>query len=151
ILLCLVAGAAWWLLRSALEPVAEMTEQAAAWSEHDLDRRFDVPSEPYDELTRLAATLNALLDRLAASLRHERRFSAELSHELRTPLSKVIAEAEVALRRDRSADDYKEALEITLRNAQHVARIVDALVAVAQHEAAAIRGTADAFEIVEQA
>jgi signal transduction histidine kinase len=151
VLLCLVAASAWWLLRSALKPVAEMTEHAAAWSEHNLDRRFEVPEEPYDELTQLAATLNGLLDRLAASLRHERRFSAELSHELRTPLSKVIAEAEVALRRERSATDYKEALEVTLRNAQHVARIVETLVAVAQHEASAIRGTADAFEIVEQA
>lgn len=151
VLLCLVAASAWWLLRAALKPVAEMTEQAAAWSEHDLDGRFDVVDEPYDELTQLAATLNGLLDRLAASLRHERRFSAELSHELRTPLSKLIAEAEVALRRERSTDDYKEALEVTLRNARHVARIVEALVAVAQHEASAVRGTADAYEIVEQA
>jgi signal transduction histidine kinase len=151
VLLCLVAASAWWLLRSALKPVGEMTEQAAAWSEHELDRRFDVVEEPYDELTQLAATLNGLLDRLAASLRHERRFSAELSHELRTPLSKVIAEAEIALRRERSAADYREALEVTLRNAQHLARIVETLVAVAQHDASAIRGTADAYEIVEQA
>jgi signal transduction histidine kinase len=151
ILLCLVAGSAWWLLRSALKPVAEMTEQAAAWSEHDLDRRFEVVEEPYDELTQLAATLNGLLDRLAASLRHERRFSAELSHELRTPLSKVIAEAEIALRRERSTGEYREALGVTLRNAQHLARIVETLVAVAQHEASAVRGTSDAYEIVEQA
>ena len=77
-----------------------MTEQAEAWSEHDLDRRFGL-GEPHDELTRLASTLDRLLDRIAASLRHERRFSAELSHELRTPLAKVTAEAELALRRPR--------------------------------------------------
>ena len=69
-----------------------MTEDAAAWSEHDLDRRFEL-GEPYDELTRLAATLDALLDRLAASMRHEQRFTAELSHELRTPLARISAEA----------------------------------------------------------
>ena len=65
-----------------------MTESAASWSEHDLDRRFDL-GEPYDELTRLAATLDGLLGRIAASLRHEQRFTAELSHELRTPLARV--------------------------------------------------------------
>ena len=65
-----------------------MTEDAASWSEHDLDRRFDL-GEPYDELTRLAATLDGLLERIAASLRHEQRFTAELSHELRTPLARI--------------------------------------------------------------
>src|SRR5437868_11169455 len=68
-----------------------MTRQAADWSEHDLDHRFALGA-PHDELTELAATLDGLLDRLAASLRHERRFSAELSHELRTPLARVLAE-----------------------------------------------------------
>ena len=59
------------------------------WSERDLDRRFGL-GEPHDELTQLAATLDGLLDRLAASLRHEQRFSAELSHELRTPLARLL-------------------------------------------------------------
>ena len=107
--LLIVGAAAAWLLRSALRPVALMTEQAEAWSEHDLDRRFGL-GEPHDELTRLASTLDRLLDRIAASLRHERRFSAELSHELRTPLAKVTAEAELALRRPRDPEEYREAL-----------------------------------------
>ena len=77
-----------WILGRALLPVSRMTEDAAAWSDHDLDRRFDL-GEPYDELTRLAATLDALLERLAASIRHEQRFAAELSHELRTPLARI--------------------------------------------------------------
>ena len=49
----------------------------------------------------LAATLDGLLERLAAGLRREQRFSTELSHELRTPLARVIAQAEVALRQPR--------------------------------------------------
>ena len=84
-----------------------MTRQAATWSERDLDRRFEL-GEPHDELTELAATLDGLLDRLAASLRHEQRFSAELSHELRTPLSRVLAETELALRRERAPEEYRD-------------------------------------------
>jgi len=103
-LLTIVGVAVYLLLRSALRPVSRMTEQAAAWSEHDLDRRFEL-GEPHDELTTLAATLDGLLDRISASLRHERRFSAELSHELRTPLARVIGEAELALRRDRGEEE----------------------------------------------
>src|SRR5207253_8023493 len=119
-------------------------------SEQDLDRRFGL-GEPHDELTQLASTLDSLLDRLAASLRRERRFSAELSHELRTPLAKVIAEAELALRRERDASEYRAALEVALRNARHVARIVEMLVAAAQHGAAATHGTADAYEVAAEA
>src|SRR5258708_59831 len=55
-----------WLLAASLRPVVRMTRQAAAWSEHDLDHRFAL-GPPDDELTELAATLDGLLDRLAAS------------------------------------------------------------------------------------
>ena len=142
-------GAARWLLRAALEPVAEMTTLASTWSETDLDRRF-ARGEPYDELSRLAFTLDRLLDRIAASLRHERRFSAELSHELRTPLAKVAAEAELALRRPREPEEYRRALSVILANTDQIARIVDALFAAARAEAGP-RGVADASDAAQSA
>jgi len=147
VLLSITGIAAWWLLRSALRPVAQMTEQAGTWSEQDLDRRFAL-GEPHDELTQLAATLDGLLDRLAASLRHERRFSAEMSHELRTPLAKLMAEAELALRRERSESDYRESLQAVLANAQQIERIVETLVAAAQHDAQP-QGVANAVDVAE--
>lgn len=147
--LVIAVTAAAWLLRSALHPVQLMTEQAEAWSEHDLDRRFGL-GEPHDELTRLASTLDRLLDRIAASLRHERRFSAELSHELRTPLAKVTAEAELALRRPREAEEYRRALDEILGNARQIARIVDALLAAAQQDASP-RGVSDGVQVANAA
>jgi signal transduction histidine kinase len=149
VLLLVVGAAVWWLLAAALRPVVRMTEQAEVWSERELDRRFDL-GPPHDELTRLGSTLDRLLDRLAASLRHERRFSAELSHELRTPLARIMAEAELALRRERTPSEYRAALEDVRRNAGHVSRIVDSLVAAARHETAATSGTSDAFEVATE-
>jgi signal transduction histidine kinase len=127
-----------------------MTRQAATWSERDLDQRFDL-GEPHDELTELAATLDGLLDRVAASLRHERRFSAELSHELRTPLARVLAESELALRRDREPDEYRQALEVVRRSADQLSRTVDALVAAARVEAGGDVGLANAAEVAASA
>ena len=150
VVLLVVVVAARWLLGASLRPVVRMTRQAAAWSEHDLDRRFAL-GEPRDELSELAATLDGLLDRLAASLRHEQRFSAELSHELRTPLARVIAESELALRRERTPDEYRQALEVINRSAVQLTRTVDALVAAARHEAGLERGTADAYEVATEA
>jgi signal transduction histidine kinase len=148
--LALVAAAAWWLLAHALEPVVRMTRQAAAWSERDLDKRFGL-GEPTDELTELAATLDGLLDRLATTLRHERRFSAELSHELRTPLARMIGESELALRREREPSEYRAALERVHGGAVQLARTVDALVAAARHELASATGSADAATIANDA
>ena len=135
-----------WLVTASLKPVVRMTRQAAEWSDHDLDQRFAL-GPPHDELTELAATLDGLLDRVAASLRHERRFSAELSHELRTPLARVLAESELALRRDREPEEYREALEVVRRSADQLSRTVDALVAAARFEAGGDVGLANAGEV----
>ncbi|TMM19885.1 MAG: HAMP domain-containing protein [Actinobacteria bacterium] len=150
LLLLVVALAARWVLAAAFRPVERMTRAAADWSEHRLERRFEL-GEPHDELTRLAAMLDSLLDRIAASLRREQRFSAELSHELRTPVSRIVAEADLALRRERSGSEYRAALEVVLRNAKDVASTIEALVAASQQEAGLISGTADAYQAAAKA
>jgi signal transduction histidine kinase len=79
-----------------------MSQQAGRWSADDVDRRFGHRSRPA-ELADLAATLDGVLDRLSAVLRHEQRLTDELSHELRTPLARVRAEVDLA--RDRPPGD----------------------------------------------
>lgn len=150
LLLAAITLLAWWILGRALRPVSRMTADAATWSEHDLDRRFEL-GEPYDELTRLGATLDALLGRLAASLRHEQLFTAELSHELRTPLARITTQAELALKRERTTDEYRESLQAVLHSSEQMTRTVDALVAAARQEAGLSRTTSDAREAVTQA
>ena len=146
-LLAAVTLVSQWMLRRALRPVSLMTENAEAWSENDLGRRFDL-GEPYDELTRLGTTLDGLLERIAASLRHEQRFTAELSHELRTPLARMRGETELMLSRPRSTDEYREALEAIQRNVDQMTRTVEALVAASRHEAGLDRTTSDARDAV---
>jgi signal transduction histidine kinase len=133
VVLVAILFAAHWAIAAALRPVAKMTAQAERSSESDLDRRFS-SGEPYDEVTRLAATFDRLLGRLAAGLRRERSFSAEVSHELRTPLAKLVAEAEIALRRERAPDEYRRALVAIRRDAADLARMLDTLLAAARAE-----------------
>ena len=133
------------MLGRALLPVSRMTEDAAAWSEHDLDRRFDL-GEPYDELTQLAATLDSLLERIAASLRHEQRFTAELSHELRTPLARISGRGRARASPRADTEEYRDALEAIQRNTEQMTRTVETLVAAARQEAGLARTTSDARE-----
>ncbi|MBV8998057.1 MAG: HAMP domain-containing histidine kinase [Solirubrobacterales bacterium] len=139
-----VVIAARWLIDRALRPVAEMTRQAAEWSEHDLERRFSL-GPPRDELTQLASTLDGLLDRLAASLRHEQRLSSEISHELRTPLANIVAETQYALRHGRQTDESRATLEHILHSAKQLGRTLDTLMAAARSQLAPGHATSDAL------
>ncbi len=148
--LILVVIATRLIVTRALRPVAQMTAEAAEWSEHDLDHRFNV-GEPHDELTQLAATFDNMLARLASSLRHEQLLSAELSHELRTPLAAVVTEAELALRRDRGTDEYRQALREIASRASQMQRTLETLMAAARAESLEDLGTAEAGQVGRQA
>jgi signal transduction histidine kinase len=143
LILLLVAVGGRVLISAALRPVLRMTSQAAEWSEADAPGRFGL-GPPHDELTQLAATLDRLLDRVATSLRHEQRFTAELSHELRTPLTSVIAEAQLALRHPKTAEEYRAGFEQILGSARQMSRTLDTLVSVARVELQQPHGTGDA-------
>jgi two-component system, OmpR family, sensor kinase len=144
LVLAAVALAARWLISGALRPVARMTAQAAEWSEHDLGRRF-AHGTPHDELTQLAATLDDLLDRVAAALRHEQRFSAEVSHELRTPLAGIVAEAQLALRHPQTPDEYRAGFTRVLETADHMHGTLSTLLATGHAELDGQRSTSDAL------
>jgi two-component system, OmpR family, sensor kinase len=145
LLLLAAALAARFVIVAALRPVANMTAQAAAWSQVDTGRRFGL-GPPRDELTQLADTLDGLLDRVASSLRHEQRFSAELSHELRSPLASVIAEAQLALRHSRPEEKSRAGYERILAAAQQMRRTLETLMAAEriEHRGAGVSGDAGA-------
>lgn len=126
-----VTALTWWSLRRAIAPVDRLTADAALWSETSPERRFAM-GPPHDEITRLARTLDDLLDRIDASLRRERRLTAEISHELRTPVAGITAEAELALRKERSGPEYREALERTADQARRMEATIETLLASAR-------------------
>jgi signal transduction histidine kinase len=134
----------------ALRPVADMTELADDWSEHDLEQRFDL-GPPRDELTALSATLDALLARIGASIRHEQRFSAEVAHELNTPLSGLRGEAELALRPGTDALEMREALQSVVRGTERMASVIDTLLAAARSDAGHARGSSEARAALDTA
>ena len=135
------------IVHRALRPVSEMTALAEDWSEHDPDQRFGL-GPPHDELTQLGSTLDRLLERLAASVRHEQRFSAEVSHELRTPLARLRARAEIALHPGRTDAERQDALAAVLEQTDRITAVVDTLVTSAQSEAAPHLGTAQVAAVL---
>jgi signal transduction histidine kinase len=149
LLLVLVAALTWLATGRALSPVREMTRTAADWSAHDQERRFGSGPRP-DELGELASTFDALLDRLAASLRHEQRLSAELSHELRTPLARIAAESELLGRRKRPQEEVSQGLRAITANTEEMGAILDTLIKAARAEAGLDLGRAALEPLLER-
>ena len=122
--------------RRALAPVVRMADSARAIGTADLSDRLPV-SPTADELADLGGAFNDLLDRLVVAFERERRFAGEASHQLRTPLTGLIGQVEVALRRERPADEYRRVLESVQSQAGRLRRVVEALLFLARSEAEA--------------
>lgn len=125
---------AWFLSRRVLAPVEEMTRIAERISASNLSQRID-HSTIKTELDRLAQVLNRMFERLQASFERQARFTADASHELRTPLSVVVAQSELALAKQRSPEEYQEALEACYRAAKRMESLVDGLLLLARSDA----------------
>ena len=116
----------WFLAGRALRPVNSITHAAKQIAAGDLTQRITTPRST-DEIGHLASTFNNMIARLEVSFRQIRQFSADASHELRTPLTITKGETELALRRPRQAEDYRQVLESNLEEIDRMSRIVDEL------------------------
>jgi heavy metal sensor kinase len=132
----ILAGAGGYLLaRRSLSPVVVMSAQASHIGAENLHERLIVRNSR-DELGRLAASFNELLDRLDQSFERQRRFVADASHELRTPVAILCGEAEVTLAQEkRTEQEYRESLQILGEEAKRLKHIVEDLFTLARADA----------------
>jgi len=130
----LTIGGGLLVARSVLRPVRRMTEEAAGLTPEDTSRRLG-PDTVVKELNSLGSTLNSALDRLGDALERQRRFTSDASHELRTPISILMGNAELLLRRPRSAEEYEEGLQRQLRTAERMRDVTENLLTLARMDA----------------
>jgi heavy metal sensor kinase len=115
--------------RKALAPVKNISETIDAISESNLSERIKAEAVP-KELRVLASSFNRTVDRLESAFRRQNQFAADASHELRTPLSVILSQSEVALRKDRAAEEYRTALIAIMKTAQKMSATVRKLLTV---------------------
>ena len=122
------------LAGAALRPTLEIAEQAEAIRGGTQAERITAHAD-VREFGRLVSVLNGMLDRLQNAFESQRRFTADASHELRAPLNVLQGELEVALRRERSAEEYRETLERCRVEALRMGSLVQDLLALARSDA----------------
>jgi two-component system heavy metal sensor histidine kinase CusS len=130
VLLGSVAGG-YALSRRALLPVGRLTEKARTLSMTALDGRLPVP-QTGDELQALAEAWNDLLMRLEAEVNRSTQFTMDASHDLRTAVTVILANAQLSLRRTRSADQYQETMTTIVQEATCILGMLEEMLLAAR-------------------
>jgi len=150
VLLVLIGVTGYWISGRSLLLVDEMTKAARSLSANNLEARLMVPPSG-DELSRLAEAWNEMLWRLEQSFTRMQRFTADAAHEFRTPLTGLRTTAELALRRPREPEEYREALGQVVTIADRMTHLSEELLGLARGEGpptARASGKADLARIV---
>lgn len=145
------AASGYALARRALRPVAALTEAAGRIGPAERGVRLPTESGPRDELGDLAEAFNGMLARLDAAFERERRFRADAAHELLSPMTAAQSEVEVALRREREPEAYREALGRVGRHVERMAGLVTGLLALSRAEAEDTGAAPEAVDLGELA
>lgn len=133
-ILALAAAGTYLVSARALRPLDRLATAAQAIDVRNLSHRLDVP-HARGELQRLAVTFNSMLDRLESGVANIARFTSEASHELRTPVALVRTTSELALRRERTIEEYQRALTEIRSESERMTDLVEDLLTMARSDA----------------
>ena len=117
-----------------IAPVHQIIKTASGIGDANVHTRLPMP-EHKDELFQLAATINALLNRIESRIKREKQFTADASHELRTPLAAIRGTLEVLARRPREPAHYEEKIAEVIREVDRMNRILGQLLQLSRLEA----------------
>lgn len=150
-ILLTVAGGLF-LAGRALNPIDQITRTAERLGAQDLSQRLNLRGTD-DEVGRLAATFDGMLERLDRAFRRQREFTADASHELRTPLASLISQVELALERSRTPAEYRRVLTSVRDDARRMTQLLNDLLTLARADdgnVPLIRETLELGELAKQ-
>lgn len=130
--LACVIGVSLWLARGAVSPINAIARATTEIGSEDLATRLNWQGRD-DELGRLAAQFDDMLERLEAAFARERRLIADASHELKTPLTVINSNAQMLERwADRDENIRREAIETIRTESANMARVLNAMLTLAK-------------------
>ncbi|WP_263832604.1 histidine kinase dimerization/phospho-acceptor domain-containing protein [Sulfurospirillum oryzae] len=123
----------YFLMSRYFKPLKEMLKDIQAITYKDLSLR--IQKRPCnDEINELAHAFNAMLERLQESFMTMKQFNTNASHELRTPLTIMRGEIEIALRKERSNEEYQSVLKDQLVEIMALQKIMEDLLFLAEYD-----------------
>jgi signal transduction histidine kinase len=138
----------WFVASRVLKRLDDIGQTSRSIMEGDLTRRLALAGTN-DEIDRLAATTNAMLDRIAELMDGLKEVSDNIAHDLKTPLTRLRNRAEEALRTATGDEDYRAALEATIEESDGLIRTFNALLMIARAEAGQLQASISEFDAAE--
>ncbi len=135
-----------WFSRRAIRPIEAISATAAEISLSNLSRRIDVTGTE-TELTGLARTLNQMFDRIESAFAQQVRFTADASHELRTPVAVILSHSELALDKQRPAEELRETIETCRRSALRMRSLIESLLTLARFDSGEVTLDSRPFDL----
>ena len=121
------------IIYKSFAPIEKVLEELKNINASDLSERLH-NSNHKDEINQLVTEINNLLSRLESSFERISQFSSDASHELKTPLTIIKGELEIALRKERSANEYKQSLQTSLGEVIVIEETINDLLFLAKNE-----------------
>lgn len=121
----------WRVVRRLTRGHEAIASAARRVADGDLAARVTLTSGD-DEVVQLARDVDEMVRRLELLVQGQRRFIAHAAHELRSPLTSLYGELQLALRKSRSADEYRDAIEEAIDSARRLNALAEDLLALAR-------------------
>ncbi len=123
----------WQMARRAMSGVEEVAKVASDIAKGEFDRRVSVTARG-EEIDRLAASFNAMLEHIQGFMRQMREINDNIAHDLRTPVTRIRGMAETTLIINRSVDDYREMASDIIEECDRLLGIINTILEIAETE-----------------
>jgi signal transduction histidine kinase len=115
----------------ALSPISEVIQQVQSIYPQNVNQRLTIKNQK-DEIGRLTATFNELLERIAEVFRLQNLFVSNVSHEMKNPLMKIGSQIDVALLKGRTPEQYLATLQSVRQDIREMGQLSNTLLELAK-------------------
>lgn len=129
----ILVGVGYFFARKMVQPIDRLVQQVDSINANNM-QDAQVAVKGKDEIAKLGANFNTMLQRLSDSFNLQKSFVSNASHELRTPLAAMISQLQVALSKERSREEYLALLTSVLEDAESLSDLSNGLLQLAQSE-----------------
>lgn len=127
LLVVLTACMGFYITGRTLRPVGQITDTVRSIQKYkDLSRRIDLGNGK-DEIYRMAATFDDLLESVEKSLKREQQFTSDVAHELRTPISTMLLQCEDLLAQEHLDEETREGVQVLYQKTKHLSQMTSQL------------------------
>jgi signal transduction histidine kinase len=129
--LVLVSLVGWYFAARALSPISEVIQQVQSIYPQNVNQRLTIQN-PKDEIGRLTATFNELLERIAEVFRLQNLFVSNVSHEMKNPLMKIGSQIDVVMLKERTPEQYLSTLQSVRQDIREMGQLSNTLLELAK-------------------